>query len=919
MSPQNRLQTPCGVGPHPAGSTPAVFAPGSPRLARFARPFALVLAVVAMGHATSLAETPASAPTPHFERDIRPILKAHCFQCHGEGETLKGKVDLRLRRLMLGDSDSGKIVVPGKPDQSVLLDMVSSGDMPKGEKKLTRDQIALIERWIAQGAPTLRPEPAEVPKFFITEEERSFWSFQPIQHPEPPKVQKADAIRTGIDAFVLARLEAAGLSMAPLADKATLIRRVTLDLTGLLPTPEEVEAFQNDTSTLAYEHLVDRLLASPRYGERWARHWLDVAGYADSNGGSDADSVREWAWRYRDYVIRSFNADKPFDTFLTEQLAGDELVSPPFGQLTGDDLDKLIATGFLRLAPDPTGDGPPDAELARNQVLADTIQIVSSSLLGLTVQCAQCHDHRYDPIPQSDYFRLRAVFEPAFDWKRWKNPDQRLVSLMPEDDRKLAECVEHAARAVDTEAQQLHDQLIEKFVQKQLELVPETMREPVMAARRTPADKRTEDHKRLLREFPTFQDHIILGEVDVPGAKSVEEVRKRATEIRSARPADPRVQCLTEEPNNPVDTFLFHRGDPQQPREKIRPGGLSVLPAEAAADIPATNGTTRTTGRRLAFARMLTQGKHPLTPRVMVNRVWHHYFERGLVPSLGDFGVLGERPSHPELLDWLASEFVASGWKLKSLHRLIVTSTAYRQGSHNPAAQNADPDNRLLGRFGLRRLDAEGLRDSLLAVSGRLDTTMYGAPVPVAFNGRGQVVVGSQNRDGNGDPTGAASLGGAEHRRSIYLQVRRTMPLGVLEPFDPPAINPNCEIRPVSTVAPQALMLLNDQFILDRATDLAERLRRESPGGARHQISRLWRLLFGVEPSESEMQRSLIYLAEQTETLRATFSQWSADREKKDPKAKTTPGITPATDPTLQSLASLCQALIGSNRYLYLE
>lgn len=857
---------------------------------------------------------PSPSASPSFERDIRPILKAHCFHCHGEGETLKGNVDVRLRRRMLAASDSGPVLVPGKPEQSVLLDRVASGDMPKGEKKLTPAQVALIERWIADGAPTLRPEPAEVPKFFITEEERAFWAFQPIQRPAPPNVRHPEAVQSPIDAFVLARLEATQLTFAAPASKAALIRRVTFDLTGLPPTPEEVEAFVTDSSPQAYEHLVDRLLASPRYGERWARHWLDVAGYADSNGGSDADSVRDWVWRYRDYVIRSLNADKPFDVFLTEQLAGDELVSPPFGQLTGDDLDRLIATGFLRLAPDPTGDGPPDAELARNQVIADTLQIVSSSLLGLTVQCAQCHDHRYDPIPQSDYFRLRAVFEPALDWKQWKTPNQRLVSLMPTEDRQLAECVEHAARSVDTEAQQLHDQLIERFVQKQLELIPEPMREPVLAARRTPAAQRTDDHQRLLREFPTFQDHIILGEIDVEGAKRVEAVRQRAAEIRTAKPADPRVHCLTEEAHHPVDTFLFHRGDHQQPREKILPGGLSVLPGPASADIPPTNAASRTTGRRLAFARSLTQGSHPLTPRVLVNRVWHHYFERGLVPTLGDFGMLGERPTHPELLDWLASEFVSSGWKLKSLHRLIVTSTTYRQSSHHPTAQTADPDNRLLGRFGLRRLDAESLRDSLLAVSGRLDTTMFGAPIPVAFNGRGQVVVGSQNRDGNGDPTGAASLGGAEHRRSIYLQVRRTMPLGVLEPFDSPAITPNCEIRPVSTVAPQALMLLNDPFVLDRATDLAERLRRETPGGVRSQISRLWRLVFSVEPTELEMQRSLIYLAEQTETIRASLAEAAAARERKDPKAKSSPA-----DPSLQSFASLCQALLGSNRFLYLD
>ncbi|MGE3311512.1 MAG: DUF1553 domain-containing protein [Limisphaerales bacterium] len=865
----------------------------------------------------------ASESAPHFERDIRPILKAHCFQCHGEGDEPKGKVDLRLRRFMLGESSSGRIIVPGKPDQSVLLDMVVSRDMPRGDTKLTESQIALIERWIAAGAPTLRPEPESVPKFFITEEERAFWSFQPIQATTPPPPRPADqaAARSDLDSFLLERLEASGLTFAPPADRATWIRRVTFDLTGLPPTPEEVESFCRDESPGAHEHVVDRLLASPRYGERWARHWLDVAGYADSNGGSDADSVREWAWRYRDYVIRSFNDDKPMDVFITEQLAGDELVSPPFGSLVGEDLDRLIATGFLRMAPDPTGDNPPDPDLARNQVVADTLQIVASSLLGLTVQCAQCHDHRYDPIPQSDYYRLRAVFEPAFDWKRWKNPDQRLVSLMTGEDRQIAECFDHAAAGIDREAQALHDELIEQFVQKQLERVPVDLRESVIAARRTPAAQRTDAHKKLLREHPTFQDHIILGEIDAPGAKRVAEIRKRAEEIRGAKPSNPRVRCLTEEPGNPVDTFLFHRGDPAQPGGKIQPGGLSVLPEPASADFPATNGALRTTGRRLAFARSLTSGRHPLTPRVLVNRVWHHHFGRGLVPTLADFGALGERPSHPELLDWLANEFVASGWKLKSLHRLIVTSAAYRQGSVNAESMAADPDNRLLGRFSLRRLDAESLRDSLLAIAGRLNTEMYGPPVPVAFDGRGQVVVGSQNRDGNGDPTGAAGLGGSELRRSVYLQVRRSMPLGILEPFDAPAINPNCEVRPVSTVAPQALMFLNDQFVLDRANDVAERLRRESPPGLRAQINLLWRLVHGVEPTEDEMRRSLIYLAEQTETLRVALGQRMAKKGDKEPAKSGAATGTPPTDadPSLQALASLCQALLASNRFLYLD
>jgi hypothetical protein len=845
-----------------------------------------------------------------FERDIRPILKTHCFNCHGEGEKLKGGVDLRLRRFMLTNSESGRVIVPGKPSESVMLKMVASGEMPKDGKRLTPEQIAKIEHWIKSGARTLRPEPSEVPKFFITEEERQFWAFQPVKRTEPPPVRNKTSVRTPIDAFLLARLESRRLSFAPAADKRTLIRRVTYDLTGLPPTPEEVAAFLADESSDAYEKLVDRLLASSHYGERWARHWLDVAGYADSNGGTETDSERGWAWRYRDYVIRSLNADKPFDQFITEQLAGDELVTPPYGDLSGEELDKLVATGFLRMAPDPTGDGVPDAELSRNQVIADTLQIVSSSLLGMTVQCAQCHDHRYDPIPQSDYYRLRAVFEPAFNWKQWKNPGQRLVSLMPKEDRDLAACIEHAARAIDDEAKNLHDELIEKFVQKQLQLVSEEMREPVMAARRTPADKRTEEHKKLLREYPTFQDHIILGEIDPEGAKKVAAVRQRASELRATKPTDPMVHCLVEEPGRNAETALFHRGDYQQPREKITPGGLTVLASLRANDIPPTNSSIRTTGRRLAFAKYLTNGEHPLTARVFVNRVWHHYFGAGLVSTLGDFGTLGERPTHPELLDWLASEFVSSGWKLKSLHRTIVTSAAYRQGSVNAAAQSADPDNRLLGRMRLRRLDSESVRDSLLAVSGRLNTNMFGVPVPVAVTPQGQFVVGSQNKDGNGDPTGVAGLGGSEFRRSIYVQVRRTMPVGVMETFDTPALSPNCEARPVSTVPPQALMLMNDQFVLERASDLAVRLRQERPGGARDQVALLWRLLYAEEPTDAEMQRSLIYLAEQTETLRA------AATAKKDDKAKTQ---TQPPDPSLQSLASLCQALLGSNRFLYLD
>ena len=865
-------------------------------------------------------EPPSFGSTPttplSFERDIRPILKAHCFHCHGEGEKLKGGVDLRLRRFMLTNSESGSVLVPGNSAESLLLGMVASGKMPKGEKKLSSAETAKIQSWIDSGAPTLRPEPDKVPRFFITEEERNFWSFQPIRRPQPPASIPPSIGSNPIDHFLWEPLHQRGLGFANPAARGTLIRRVTFDLTGLAPTAEEVDAFVNDASSEAYNRLIERLLASPRYGEKWARHWLDVAGYADSNGGVSADSERPWAWRYRDYVIRSLNADKPWDQFITEQLAGDELVNPPLGDLQGDDLDKLIATGFLRLAPDPTGDEPADPDLVKNQVIADTVQIVATSLLGVTLQCAQCHDHRYDPIPQTDYYRLRAFFEPAFDWKHWKNPNARLISLMSAEDRHHASCLEHAAQAIDGDANRLQDDLIEEFVQKQLELVPAAMRGQVIAARKTPADKRTEEHKRLLGEFPTFQDQIILDAINAPGAKRVEEVRKRAAEIRAMKPIDPLVHCLAEEPGKAVETFLFHRGDHQQPAEKVAPGGLTVLQglANDSALAPCSNSTRRTTGRRLQLAKILTDGSHPLVARVLVNRVWHHYFGTGIVPTLADFGMLGEKPSHPELLDWLASEFMSSGWSLKKLHRRILQSTTYRQSSVNTAAQAVDPDNRLLGRMRPRRLPSESIRDAMLAISHRMNTNMYGPSVPVAVSPQGQFVVGIQVRDKDGDPAGVDGIGGSEFRRSIYVRVRRSMPVGVMETFDSAGLSPNCEARAVSTVPAQALMFLNDHFVIERSTDLAERLRKEHSGDVRKQVDLLWKLLFSAPPSTEELQRSLVYLAEQNETLRAQAAVKT--QEKPDLKAKPSAG---EPDPSLQALASLCQVLWASNRFLYLD
>src|SRR5882672_1152493 len=567
----------------------------------------------------------ASAP-PTFEKDIRPILKAHCFDCHGEGEKLKGGLDLRLQRLMLKGGDDGAVIVPGKPEKSLLLKLVQSGEMPKRDKKLTPEQVAMIKLWIATGGKTARPEPAELPRgAVITEEERAFWSFQPIHQPKVPATKRSDHARTPIDAFLVASMAKKKLSFSPDAEKVTLLRRACFDLIGLPPTPAEVEAFLADTAPDAYEKLLDRLLDSPHYGERWGRHWLDVAGYADSDGYSDADPPRAYAYKYRDYVIRSFNADKPFDQFITEQLAGDELAHAtqgnPQAALADPQLrELLIATGFLRMGADGTATpAVADPGAVRNQVVADTIKILSTSLLGLSVGCAQCHDHRYDPIPQTDYYRLRAVIEPAYDWKNWRTPDQRLISLYTETDREKAAEVEAEAKKLADEKEAKQKQYIEEALTKHLnDKFEPPLREQLRAACDTTADKRTAEQKKLLADNPSVNiNPSVLYQYDQKAADDLKAMDAKITEIRARKPTEDFLSVLTEPADKLPVTYRFHRGDPKQPKEAIPPGALSVLAprgqpvafAEKTPDLP-------TSGRRLAFAHWLTSGTNPLVSRV---------------------------------------------------------------------------------------------------------------------------------------------------------------------------------------------------------------------------------------------------------------------------------------------------------------
>lgn len=839
-----------------------------------------------------------------FEKDVRPILKTHCTHCHGEEEKPKGGVDLRLRRFM------EEIIVPGSPAKSKLVEMIRSGEMPEKGKPLPEAELAMIEKWIAQGARTAKAEPLTLaPGSVISDEDRGYWAFQPVRRPAVPADVDWKKVRTPVDAFVLAKMRGKGLDLAPEADRRALIRRVTLDLTGLLPTPEEVEAFVNDHSPLAYEQLVERLLASKNYGERWARHWLDVVGYADSNGYTEEDSVRPQAWRYRDYVIRAMNDDKPWSEFIQEQVAGDELASATHADyqqavLDPKRTDQLVATAFLRMAPDGTGDKVDDAKLARNQLITEQMKIVSSSLMGLTVACAQCHDHRYDPITQVDYYRMRAIFDPAYNWETWRTPAQRLYSLYTPAERAKAAEIEKQAAEINREAQAMSKKFLDEIFEVEIKKVPEAEQAAFRAARATPTGKQTPEQKALIKKYPSALATYSLNLYDPKKQKIVDAKVAEATALRATKPAEGFVMALTEVKGQvPVSKF-FNRGDHDQAKQAVQPGELGILAGpqiEPFKPVPVSSGSS---GRRLAYAQWLTSGKHPLTARVLVNRFWLNHMGRGIVNTPGDFGRLGELPTHPELLDYLADEFVKGGWRLKPLHRLIVLSSTYRQSSVNDASLRGDPENRFYARFKIHRLDAETLRDSMLALTGTLVRTSYGPPSGVGRDPQGRVITGidkgtiTQNKV---DPAGEADF-----RRSIYVQVRRSKPVTVLDTFDAPVMQPNCELRAQTTVAPQSLLLMNDTFVLDNARRLADLAARQAPGDRAGQLRRVWELLYSTPATDADIARCLSYLEEQTRAL----TQYHHDTQH-------VKGVVP--NPPQEAMASLCQVLCSSNRFLYVE
>jgi hypothetical protein len=657
------------------------------------------------------------------------------------------------------------------------------------------------------------------------------WAWHKPVRPAVPTLHSVSRlnVKNPIDNFIAAELEKRGLTVAPQASREQLVRRVTFDLIGLPPTPEEIDAFVRDPSPDAWEKVIDRLLTSPRYGERWGRHWLDLARYADSNG-YEFDEARPDAWRYRDYVIRSFNADKPFDRFILEQLAGDELA-------TGD-RDGLIATGFNLLGPDMTDSSDPAQR--RLNTLNDMTDTAGLAFLGLTIACARCHDHKFEPIPQADYYRLQAFFAPAAFRRDRSIASKEQTASYDAANAKYLEATKDLREAIDSLEGPYRAKLLDKKLAR--------LSEEAQAAHQTPVGQRTGGQQELVAETKRLVV-VSAGEIEkaMPpdDQKRLKTLQSRVKALDSLKPAPlPVAMGLTDNTGPPPKVHVLERGELKNPAAEVQPG----FPAIVA---PGSKPLVESGDRRLALARWIASPENPLTARVIVNRLWQHHFGRGLVATPSDFGLRGDRPTHPELLDWLATEFVkpADGrpWSLKRLHKLMLTSATYQQSTLASAdSTSKDPENHLLSRMNRLRLEGEAVRDSLLAVSGRLNLK-------------------------EGGPVVTAPDGGC--RRSVYLFARRNLRHPFLEAFDLPDSNLSCPRRERSTTAPQALALLNATEAATAAKALADRLAKEGADEP-ERIERAYRLVLGRPPSAPERERAAKFLRESplSELCRALFN-----------------------------------------------
>ena len=904
-----------------------------------------------------------------FEGRIRPLLLAQCVKCHGP-EKQKGGLRVDSLAGLLAGGDTGPAIEPGKPGESLLLAAIRQADeapkMPPSGK-LAAPQVEDVARWIAAGAPWPGDDgkaaaPVRKGEFRIKDSDRAHWAFQPIRRVEPPPVRDRTWSGNPVDRFVAAGLEARGLTPNPPASREELIRRATYDLTGLPPSPEEVAAFMVDRRPDAYERLIDRLLASPHYGEKWGRHWLDLVRFAETNS-YERDGAKPSAWRYRDYVIRSLNADLPYDRFVREQLAGDELPEPTN--------DSRIATGYYRLG--IWDDEPSDREQAEYDALDDIVATTGQVFLGMTIDCARCHDHKIDPIPQKDYYRLLAFFRNLTPYRNGGPTDEvpfvepgeealiaaRGKELEAKRDSIRAEIAaienEFRRRAGDSERLEIEELRFRFYRDSWTHLpdfdalkhensgdLPRGLFDLAPRTRDTafgfvfegmlvvPRDGRytffldSDDGSRLsvggkaivdrdgdhavgeertgsvdlhqgrtpirLEYFqgvgglglkvawsgPGFERRSLSADAaptasprppvdfgrllrekgpQILGAERFERYRTlRRTLSQAAREAiaGGTILTVTERGTQAPETFVLVRGNAHVTGDKVEPGYLEVLGAPAPSISP-VGSEEKTSGRRRVLADWVTSPTNPLTARVMANRVFQHHFGRGIVRSPNNFGLQGDKPTHPELLDYLASDLVAGGWRLKSLHRLIMTSQAYRMSSRSDARALAkDPTNDALWRFDMRRLSAEEIRDSILSVTGTLSPRMYG---PGIYPEIPKEVMAGQSVPGAG---WGKSPPDEQARRSVYVHVKRSLLLPILEGFDLAETDRSTPVRFSTTQPTQALAMLNGEFLNRQAVNLSDRLEREAGADTAAQVRLALRLVCGREPTEVQIRRGTL-------------------------------------------------------------
>ena len=794
----------------------------------------------------------AQSKTVSFKKDVFPLLKARCLRCH-QGRNAKSGVRLDARSELLGETTGKPLVKIGKSADSLLIQAVVKKRMPKTGKPLTAKEIKLLQDWIDKG---LDWDEAQ----FAKTDDDTHWAFQPVKRPTVPKVANRKWVRNPIDAFVTRKHAEKKLTPAPEADRRILIRRLTLDLTGLLPTPEEVDAFVHDKSPKAYEKVVDRLLASPHYGERWARHWLDVARWAESEG-YESNHLRPFAFRYRDYVVNSFNEDKSFRDFVREQIAGDEI--EPYSDTN------LIATGFLAAA--RLSSNEEDLWLQRNDILVDIVNATAGTFLGLTINCAQCHNHKFDPITARDYYRFQGFFlqgQPGNLELRDKKLRKDYLAKKPAIYDALTE-----------EKWALYKMSRQRLFSNALKTLSTNQQEAI----RIPSDKRTDEEERLVRQAYTklnFGRGMIERNMPAKNRKRYNEIKKKIAAMEKLMPARPQTFGFYSPVTSPNKVRMLPSLGfyplPYEPKKlalsqpHLLVGG-DVHERGPKVDVgwPRVFGPVPTTVKskpRLTLAHWLTSRQNPLTARVYVNRLWQGHFGRGIVATPGDFGARGAAPSHPQLLDWLAAEFMDNGWSSKHIHKLIVISNTYRQGSRvTKKYTEIDEDNAYLWHRKPRRLEAEAIRDIILCVSGKLD-----------------------RRLGGKSETEETSL-----RRSLYLFQKRDFPKQAAALFDGPSASSEClHKRHVSTVPLQALFLLNNDFAGVQSRAFAKRVRKRVGPDRNKQVREVFRLALARVPNERELN-----------LIHEYFDQVEGQRE----------------DETDSALNGLCLAVFNMSEFIYME